>query len=114
MRSWARPAPAFPPCSPPLATKKGTLIIDRKIGRWTLRPIAHAGQAVSYAARDPRDGGSTWEDASRVVYPEGARYIEQLIPDPKAICSPAGPPARTNGAARRRQKLGRMQARHAE
>ena len=39
-----------------LATKKGTIIIDRKSGRWTLRPIVHAGQAVSYVARDPRDG----------------------------------------------------------
>jgi hypothetical protein len=89
-----------------LATKKGALILDRKNGRWTPRPIAHAGQAVSYAARDPRDGviwtcmdnahwgpalmrsrdgGATWEDASRVAYPKGARYIEQLIPDPKAM-----------------------------
>jgi hypothetical protein len=89
-----------------LATKKGTLILDRRSGRWTPRPIAHAGMAVSYAARDPRDGtmwacmdnahwgpalmrsrdeGTTWEDASRVAYPKGARYIEQLIPDPKAM-----------------------------
>jgi hypothetical protein len=89
-----------------LATKKGTLIFDRKKGHWTPRPIAHAGLAVSYAARDPRDGalwacmdnahwgpalmrsrddGSTWEDASRIVYPQGARYIEQIIPDPKAM-----------------------------
>jgi len=89
-----------------LATKKGTLIFDRKKGHWTSRPIAHAGLAVSYAAGDPRDGtlwacmdnahwgpalmrsrddGTTWEDASRIVYPQGARYIEQLIPDPKAL-----------------------------
>src|SRR5436309_1713289 len=89
-----------------LATKKGTLILDRENGRWKIRPIAQSGQAVSYAARDPRDGviwacmdnahwgpalmrsrdgGSTWEDASRIVYPKGARFIEQLIPDPKAM-----------------------------
>jgi hypothetical protein len=89
-----------------LATKKGTIILDRRNGRWTPRPIAHAGMAVSYAARDPRDGtiwacmddahwgpslmrsrdeGATWEDASRIAYPKGARYIEQLIPDPKVM-----------------------------
>ncbi len=89
-----------------LATKKGTLILDRGGGHWKPRPIAQAGQAVSYAARDPRDGtiwacmdnahwgpalmrskddGATWQDASRITYPQGARYIEQLIPDPKAM-----------------------------
>lgn len=89
-----------------LATKKGTLILDRRGGRWTPRPIAHAGLAVSYAACDPRDGtlwacmdnahwgpalmrsrddGASWEDASRIAYPKGARFIEQLIPDPKAM-----------------------------
>ncbi|MBE7454511.1 MAG: hypothetical protein HS111_38335 [Kofleriaceae bacterium] len=89
-----------------LATKKGTLILDRRGGRWTPRSIAHAGLAVSYAACDPRDGtlwacmdnahwgpalmrsrddGASWEDASRIAYPKGARFIEQLIPDPKAM-----------------------------
>jgi len=89
-----------------LATRKDTLIFDRKNGRFTPRAIAHAGMAVSYAARDPRDGtlwacmdnahwgpalmrsrdaGTTWEDASRITYPSGARYIEQLIPDPKEM-----------------------------
>jgi hypothetical protein len=102
-----------------IATKKGTLLIDRKNGRWALRPIAQPGQAVSYAARDPRDGtlwacmdnahwgpalmrsrdnGATWEDASRVVYPQGARYIEQLIPDPKAM-EEAGKPIAYKAAA---------------
>jgi photosystem II stability/assembly factor-like uncharacterized protein len=89
-----------------LATKKGTLLIDRKKGGWKPRPIAQPGQAVSYVDRDPRDGtiwacmdnahwgpalmrsrdgGESWEDASRVVYPEGARYIEQIIPSPEAM-----------------------------
>ncbi len=102
-----------------LATKKGTLILDRKNGRWAPRPIAHAGMAVSYAARDPRDGtiwacmdnahwgpalmrskdgGATWQDASRIVYPQGARYIEQLIPDPKAM-EEAGKPITYKAAA---------------
>lgn len=102
-----------------LATKKGTLILDRKNGRWTPRPIAHPGMAVSYAASDPRDGtmwacmdnahwgpalmrsrdgGTTWEDASRIAYPKGARYIEQLIPDPKAM-EEAGKPVTYKAAA---------------
>lgn len=89
-----------------LATKKGTLLIDRKKGGWKPRPIAQPGQAVSYVDCDPRDGtlwacmdnahwgpalmrsrdgGESWEDASRVVYPEGARYIEQIIPSPEAM-----------------------------
>lgn len=102
-----------------LATKKGTLIFERQSGRWRPRPIAHAGIAVSYAARDPRDGtmwacmdnahwgpalmrsrdgGATWEDASRIAYPKGARYIEQLIPDPKAM-DDAGKPITYKAAA---------------
>lgn len=102
-----------------LATKKGTLIFDRQRGHWTPRPIAHAGLAVSYAASDPRDGtmwacmdnahwgpalmrsrdgGATWEDASRIVYPKGARYIEQLIPDPRAM-EEAGKPITYKAAA---------------
>ena len=39
-----------------LGTRKGTLILERNAGRWTPRPIAHAGMSISYAARDPRDG----------------------------------------------------------
>jgi photosystem II stability/assembly factor-like uncharacterized protein len=102
-----------------LATKKGTIIVDRKNGRWTPRSIAHAGMAVSYAARDPRDGklwacmdnahwgpalmrslddGASWEDASRIVYPKGARYIEQLIPSPSAM-EDAGKPIAYKSAA---------------
>ena len=46
-----------------LATKKGTLLVDRANGRWTPRPISHAGMAVSYAARDPRDAKMTQTDA---------------------------------------------------
>jgi hypothetical protein len=102
-----------------LATKKGTLILDRRNGRWAPRPISQPGQAVSYVARDPRDGslwacmdnahwgpallrsrddGATWQDAGRVAYPKGARYIEQLIPDPKAM-EEAGKPIAYKPAA---------------
>src|SRR5262245_49189324 len=73
-----------------LGTRKGTLIIDRKSGKWTPRPIAHAGISISYAARDPRDGtmwaamdhahwgpklsrskdeGATWENLTQIAYP---------------------------------------------
>lgn len=86
-----------------LATRKGTLILDRKSSGWTLRPIAHAGMSISYAARDPRDGtlwaamdlahwgpklsrsrddGATWENLTQIAYPKGARFIEQHLPTP--------------------------------
>ena len=86
-----------------LGTRKGTLILDRKNGRWTPRPIAHAGISISYAARDPRDGtiwvamdhahwgpklsrskdeGATWENLTQIAYPKGARVIEQHLPTP--------------------------------
>jgi len=102
-----------------LATKKGTLIFDRAAGRWKPRALAHPGMAVSYAACDPRDGtlwaamdnahwgpalmrsrdgGATWQDASRIAYPKGARYIEQLIPDPQAM-DEAGKPITYKEAA---------------
>src|SRR3954447_21625429 len=86
-----------------LGTKKGTLLLDRAAGRWTPRPIAHAGMSISYAARDPRDGtlwvamdhahwgpklsrskdgGSTWENLTQIAYPKGARFLEQHLPTP--------------------------------
>ncbi|MDX2053405.1 MAG: sialidase family protein [Polyangiaceae bacterium] len=95
-----------------LATKKGTLIFDRENGSWKPRPISHPGLAVSYVARDPRDGtiwacmdnahwgpalsrskddGVTWEDTSRIAYPKGARYIEQLIPSPETMAAAERP-----------------------
>jgi hypothetical protein len=86
-----------------LATRKGTVILDEKARRWTPRPIAHAGISVSYAARDPRDGtlwaamdhahwgpklsrskdgGASWENLTRIGYPQGARFVEQHMPSP--------------------------------
>jgi len=88
-----------------LATRKGTLILERRAGRWTPRPIAHAGMSISYAARDPRDGtlwvamdhahwgpklsrsrdgGATWENLTQLAYPKGARFVEQHLPTPDA------------------------------
>ena len=86
-----------------LGTRKGTLILDRRNGRWTPRPIAHPGMSISYAARDPRDGtlwaamdlahwgpklsrskdgGATWQHLTEISYPKGARFIEQHLPAP--------------------------------
>src|SRR6476659_9680759 len=86
-----------------LGTRKGTLIVDRKNGRWTPRPIAHPGVSISFAARDPRDGtlwvamdhghwgpklarsrdeGRTWEGLTQIAYPKGARFVEQHLPTP--------------------------------
>lgn len=86
-----------------LATRKGTLILDRVGGRWKARPISHPGVNVAYAAADPRDGtlwasldhghwgpklsrskdgGETWEDTPSIKYPAGARYVAQYMPLP--------------------------------
>jgi photosystem II stability/assembly factor-like uncharacterized protein len=86
-----------------LGTRKGTLIVDRKNGRWTPRPIAHPGVSISFAARDPRDGtlwvamdhghwgpklsrsrdeGRSWESLTQIAYPKGARFVEQHMPAP--------------------------------
>lgn len=95
-----------------LGTRKGTVIIDRAGGAWRPRPIQHAGIAVCYAVRDPRDGtlwssldhghwgpklsrsrdgGGSWEDVASVRYPEGARHIVQYLPTPDF--DPAAPEA---------------------
>jgi hypothetical protein len=98
-----------------LGTRKGTVIFDRINGTWQARAINHPGIPVCYAARDPRDGtmwasldhghwgpklsrsrdgGITWEDVLTVNYPNGARYIAQVLPapdfDPEA---PTGAPS---------------------
>src|SRR5437870_10218100 len=86
-----------------VGTRKGTLVFDRKNGRWAPRPIAHAGISISYAAKDPRDGtlwaamdhahwgpklsrskddGATWENLTQIAYPKGARFVEQHLPTP--------------------------------
>jgi len=86
-----------------LGTRKGTIIFDRINSTWRPRPIAHAGIAVCYAARDSRDGtlwtsldhghwgpklsrsrdgGATWDDISSLKYPNGARYIVKYLPTP--------------------------------
>ncbi|HBC57023.1 MAG TPA: hypothetical protein DCZ03_07660 [Gammaproteobacteria bacterium] len=86
-----------------LGTRKGTVIFHHRNGEWHPQPIAHEGIPVCFATRDPRDGrlwasldhghwgpklscsrdeGATWEDASPIKYPEGARYIVKYLPTP--------------------------------
>ncbi len=100
-----------------LGTRKGTVIFDRQPSGWRPRPIVHAGIAVCYATRDPRDGtlwssldhghwgpklsrsrddGKTWEDLSSLKYPPGARHIVSVVPTPDF--DPFAPAAELNYA----------------
>src|ERR687884_441289 len=84
-----------------VGTRKGSIIVEKSGGRWRPRVGGHAGMGVNFVARDPstgviwallghghwgakvsrsRDDGATWEDAAQVKYPEGARYIENIVP----------------------------------
>ncbi len=84
-----------------IGTRKGTFIVTRAAGRWTLRLAGHAGMGVNFVARDPNtgtfwallglghwgaklsrsvDAGETWSDAPQIKYPAGARYL--AMPDP--------------------------------
>ncbi|MEZ4219295.1 MAG: hypothetical protein R3B13_00110 [Polyangiaceae bacterium] len=96
-----------------VGTRKGTFIVERSNGRWTPRLAAHAGAGVNFVARDPHtntlwaalghghwgaklsrstDDGSTWQDATQIKYPAGARYLAPPIPgeddDPNAPPKP--------------------------
>jgi len=84
-----------------VGTRKGTLLVERKSGRWRPRLSGHAGAGVNFAAADPEsgtlwaalghghwgaklsrstDGGQSWEDAAPIVFPEGARYLGTPLP----------------------------------
>lgn len=84
-----------------VGTRKGTFIVEKQGGRWTPRLAGHAGSGVNFVARDPHSGtlwaalghghwgaklsrstddGATWQDASQIKYPPGARYLAP--PDP--------------------------------
>jgi photosystem II stability/assembly factor-like uncharacterized protein len=84
-----------------VGTRKGSFIAEGASGELALRLAGHAGVSVNYLAADPNtgalwaalgfghwgaklsrstDGGKTWEDASQIKYPEGARYLAS--PDP--------------------------------
>ena len=84
-----------------VGTRKGTFFVEKSGGRWTPRLAAHAGMGVNFVARDPStktlwaalghghwgaklsrstDDGATWQDATQIKYPEGAKYLAP--PDP--------------------------------
>jgi hypothetical protein len=90
-----------------LGTRKGTFGVERSQGKWRPALLGHAGVGSNFVVRDPhtgtlwaalghghwgaklsrsRDGGKTWEDATQITYPEGARYLD--VPpgaDPKTL-----------------------------
>ncbi|MCA9617617.1 MAG: exo-alpha-sialidase [Myxococcales bacterium] len=84
-----------------VGTRKGTFIVAKRGGRWVPKLAGHAGIGSNFVAQSPHDGsiwallghghwgakvsrstdgGSTWNDAAQVKYPEGARYIDGWIP----------------------------------
>jgi photosystem II stability/assembly factor-like uncharacterized protein len=84
-----------------VGTRKGTFIVEKTGGRWRPRLAGHAGAGVNFVARDPHTGtlwaalghghwgaklsrstddGATWQDATQIKYPEGAKYLAP--PDP--------------------------------
>ncbi len=86
-----------------IGTRKGTFVAENLSGNWKVRLAGHAGVGVNYVAEDPytgtlwaalghghwgaklsksKDGGATWEDASQVKYPDGARYLAPPDPSP--------------------------------
>ena len=83
------------------ATRKGTFLVEKTNGRWKSRLSGHPGALVNFAACDPNtgtlwaalghghwgakisrstDGGKTWEDATQIKYPKGARYLGTAMP----------------------------------
>jgi photosystem II stability/assembly factor-like uncharacterized protein len=84
-----------------VGTRKGTFFVEKTGGRWAPRLAGHAGMGVNFVARDPHgktlwaalghghwgaklsrsnDDGETWQDATQIKYPEGAKYLAP--PDP--------------------------------
>lgn len=89
-----------------VGTRKGTFLLEKSRGAWKTRLAGHMGAGVNFVARDPNSGtlwaslghghwgaklsrstddGATWEDASQIRYPEGARHYLPPLP------SEAGP-----------------------
>lgn len=84
-----------------VATRKGTFLVEKTNGRWKPRLSGHPGALVNFVACDPNtgtlwaalghghwgakisrstDGGKTWEDATQIKYPKGARYLGTAMP----------------------------------
>lgn len=95
-----------------LGTRKGTFVLEKSDGRWKHSQLGNAGASVAYAAQDPRsgaiwaaldhghwgpklarskDGGKTWEDAPQIKYPEGSRFVEFAMSEPKEGEEPPKP-----------------------
>lgn len=95
-----------------VGTRKGTFFVERTDGRWAPRLAGHAGMGVNFVAADPNtgtiwaalghghwgaklsrstDGGATWQDASQIKYPAGARYY--TVPAPSEDDDPDAAPA---------------------
>jgi photosystem II stability/assembly factor-like uncharacterized protein len=95
-----------------VGSRKGTFIVEKSGGRWRPRLAGHAGVVVNFVVRDPhtgtlwallghghwgaklsrsRDGGSTWQDAPQIAYPQGARYIATFVPGEEPPGSGARP-----------------------
>jgi hypothetical protein len=96
-----------------VGTRKGTFLVHRSNGRWTLRLAGYAGAGVNFVARDPNTGtlwaalghghwgaklsrstddGESWTDATQIKYPEGARYL--ATPEPGEEDQDVAPPAK--------------------
>src|SRR5690606_38560610 len=71
------------PAQPRLAGHAGTSVSsaarDPHTGTiWALRGFGHWGAKLSRS----RDGGQTWEDSpNQITYPEGARYLDNGMPE---------------------------------
>ncbi len=84
-----------------VATRKGTFLVEKVNGRWKPRLSGHAGALVNFVARDPNGGalwaalghghwgaklscstddGKSWQDATQIKYPQGARYLGTAMP----------------------------------
>lgn len=88
-----------------VGTRKGTFGVEKINGRWKPTLLGHAGVGVNFVTRDPHtgllwaalghghwgaklsrssDAGRSWEDATQIAYPEGARYLDGADPGASA------------------------------
>jgi photosystem II stability/assembly factor-like uncharacterized protein len=89
-----------------VGTRKGSFLVSKKSARWRPDLAGHAGSGVNFLARDPHgrtlwaalghghwgaklsrsnDDGRTWNDATQIKYPEGARHY---LPPPPTETGP--------------------------
>jgi photosystem II stability/assembly factor-like uncharacterized protein len=86
-----------------VGTRKGSFSIEKRAGKWQPKLLGHPGVGVNFVTQAPdggalwaalghghwgaklsrsEDGGASWQDATQIAYPEGARYLAP--PDPGA------------------------------